>query len=430
MRKGYYIVSDEQILLHKQLNSLPKVESFLSSVQRSSMRTKVSYETGLTHFHSFLMKEHDHTIDSIIQPLLDNKFNVYNLLEEFITYMITKVPSASPATLKSYMTAIRSYLAYYDIDVIPSKFKRKVRMPRVSIEDKEALDVNDIRNILINCNNRRLKTFILVLASGGMRVGEAIGIRLTDIDFSTHPTKVHIRKEFSKTRVARDIYISDEATKFVKDWIKWKYKKVNGRSEDAEDLIFQVLKKVIKPKNLYVKIVRDFQLLLSSMKLDARQEGMIRRKVTLHSFRRFVKTVISNQFSQDYSEWFLGHSKSTYYTIKESEKREIYLTICMKYLTFLDYTTLESTGRNIEAKLEEKDRQIQLMKQHYENEMKETRQITQQRDVEIESKYNKRIEELEKQLSIIAYSLSSLTPNSRDEIAKQLFQNGIYRLKK
>lgn len=97
------------------------------------------------------------------------------------------------------------------------------------------------------------------------------------------------------------------------------------------------------------------------MKLDARQEGMIRRKVTPHSFRRFVKTVISNQVNQDYSEWFLGYNKSTYYTIKESEKREIYLTKCMKYLTFLDYTTLESTGKKIEAKLEEKERQIEAL---------------------------------------------------------------------
>jgi hypothetical protein len=63
------------------------------------------------------------------------------------------------------------------------------------------------------------------------------------------------------------------------------------------------------------------------------------------------KGVISNQVNQDYSEWFLGHSKSPYYTIKEQERREIYTTKCMKYLTFLDYTTLEATGKNIEAKL-------------------------------------------------------------------------------
>ena len=36
----------------------------------------------------------------------------------------------------------------------------------------------------------------------------------------------------------------------------------------------------------------------------------------------------------------------------------------MKYLTFLDYSTLETTGKNIESKLLEKDKEIQLLKQH------------------------------------------------------------------
>ena len=35
----------------------------------------------------------------------------------------------------------------------------------------------------------------------------------------------------------------------------------------------------------------------------------------------------------------------------------------MPYLTFLDYTTLESTGKNIEAKLEEKDRELAYLRE-------------------------------------------------------------------
>jgi hypothetical protein len=41
----------------------------------------------------------------------------------------------------------------------------------------------------------------------------------------------------------------------------------------------------------------------------------------------------------------------------------------MKYLTFLDFTILEATGKNIEAKLTEKDIQMQAMKEKYEHEM-------------------------------------------------------------
>jgi integrase len=122
------------------------------------------------------------------------------------------------------MAGLSLYLVYYDIDVVPSKFKRKVRMPKAYREDEEALDVRDIRNVLLVCNNRRLKTYILVLASGGFRAVEALAIRHKDIDFSASPTKIHVRKEYSKTRVSRDVCISDEATKFLKDWISWKYK--------------------------------------------------------------------------------------------------------------------------------------------------------------------------------------------------------------
>lgn len=95
------------------------------------------------------------------------------------------------------MTAVRSYFAYHDIDVVPSKFKRKVKMPKAYREDEEALDVQDIRNLLLVCNNRRLKAYILLLASGGFRAIEALAIILKDIDLSLSPMKVHVRKEYA-----------------------------------------------------------------------------------------------------------------------------------------------------------------------------------------------------------------------------------------
>ena len=41
----------------------------------------------------------------------------------------------------------------------------------------------------------------------------------------------------------------------------------------------------------------------------------------------------------------------------------------MKYLTFLDYSTLEATGKNIESKLEGKDKQIKSMKAKYDEDI-------------------------------------------------------------
>ena len=99
--------------------------------------------------------------------------------------------------------------------------------------------------------------------------------------------------------------------------------------------------------------------------MDNRKEFGIqkRKKITLYSLRRHAKTVISDQAGQDYSEWFIGHAKSPYWGKKEEARREIYQTKIMNYLTFLDYGTLETTGKNIEKQLVEKDKQIENLKE-------------------------------------------------------------------
>ena len=228
---------------------------------------------------------------------------------------------------------------------------------------------------MLSCNNRRLKAYLLVLASGGTRAVEALAIRIKDIDFSISPTKIHIRKEYTKTKCARDIYISGEATQYLKQWIDWKYrdKGENTKKISPDDLVFSIysIKNEPNPNHLYVKIITEFEKLLQVAGLDERKEEGVykRRKVTLHSFRRFVKTVISDQVNQDYSEWFLGHNKSPYYTKKEPDRREIYASRCMKYMTFLDYTTLEATGKNIEAKLSEKDKEINTLREKYDTDI-------------------------------------------------------------
>lgn len=346
---------------------LPKIVAFLNSVERNSISSKKAYSNGLLHMENFVLRNYpEYNTETILKPLLKNKINVYEFLDNFVAYLMETRQGIAPKSVALYVTALRSYFAYNDIDVIPSKFRRKVRMPKVYREDEEPLDASDIRKLLLSCNNRRLKTLILVLASGGMRVGEALAIRNKDLDFTVSPTRVHIRKEYSKTRVARDIYISEEATHYLRQWLDWKYKNPDRERIFAqEDLVFTVYQGN-NPHSRYMKIWHEFERLLGIVQMDEKKDGGIirRNKFTLHSFRRFVKTVTSNQVGQDYSEWFLGHSKSPYWTLKEKDRRDIYSTKCMKYLTFLDYSTLEASGRSIETKLLEKDKEIGLLKQH------------------------------------------------------------------
>jgi len=154
-----------------------------------------------------------------------------------------------------------------------------------------------------------------------MRATERLAIRLMVVDFSDSPSKVHIRREYAKTKVPRDIYMSEEATQYLKQWLDWKYqdRKIKGstikRQALGHDLVFTVYN-ANDPNSLYVKVLNEFERLLNVAGMDQRKDSGVqqRRKVTLHSMRRFVKTVVSDQVNQDYSEWFIGHNKSPYYS--------------------------------------------------------------------------------------------------------------------
>ena len=108
--------------------------------------------------------------------------------------------------------------------------------------------------------------------------------------------------------------------------------------------------------NFYTTLVLQFEKTLDRNGMGSREEGIktrrIRRKITLHSFRRFVKTTISDLGYADYSEWFIGHSGSTYWRKKDNEKAEIFQKI-EPYLTFLNIQQLNRQGADLDTKVEE-----------------------------------------------------------------------------
>lgn len=362
--------------IHRRIERMPKVQKFLSSKRRSAINTVIGYKTSLAYFQQFLTDEYDDiTLETIIELLISRKYDVYDLLDQFVNYLQTI--KISQLSVHQYLTGIKSYLIYNDIDIVNSKFKRRVTIPKSVQEEEQAIDQDDIRNILLKCNNRRLKSYLLVLASSGVRAKEACAIRLRDLDFQSNPTRLHVRGEYTKTKASRDIYISNEATRELKDWIDFKFKinidqHKNITGPMGEQLVFQGHKTSSNNLNLiYQKLRAPFQSVLRSAGLDGKKESSRRGLITFHSFRRFVKTTISNsQAGSDYSEWFLGHRKNSYYVNKPEVRAQIYANKCMQHLTFLDYAVLKATGRNIEARVEQVEKEKQITNQKHEEEIK------------------------------------------------------------
>jgi hypothetical protein len=141
------------------------------------------------------------------------------------------------------------------------------------------------------------------------------------------------------------------------------------RTPEKKDfvLVFAVSqdKKRPNPGYLYDDLGISFGKTLDRMNRGDREEGSNgrRREITLHSFRRFVKTTISDLGYSDYSEWFFGHSGSTYWRKKESEKAELFKKI-EPYLTFLNIHQLERQGADIQTKVEELEELNQSLRNH------------------------------------------------------------------
>jgi integrase len=232
----------------------------------------------------------------------------------------------------------------------------------------------------------------MLLASTGLRATEALSIRLKDLDFESYQqAKVTIRGEYTKTKVDRYVFLTKEVQNQIKNWLEYKYRKrrVCGRDKNTgkltdeyripeknfDDLIFSVYTNNnsavrnknknknrlprSRPHNNYYYMVDLFAKTLDRIGMGSREESNERRrKITLHSMRRFVKTTISDLGYSDYSEWFIGHSGSTYWRKKDNEKAEIFKKI-EPYLTFLNVPQLERQGADFQTKIEE----LQLINQ-------------------------------------------------------------------
>lgn len=331
-----------------------RVNTFLNSIGRNSKNSKRAYGAGLTHFAEFLRHEQQ-TADTIITLLSKGKINVYELLDQFVSYLSQQ--NITVTSIHLYMASVKSFLEYFDADIVPSKFRRRVKMPKSYADPEEPLSLSDIRDLLEFCNNTRLTCYLLVLVSSGLRPMEAASLRLKDVDFSINPTRINIRKETTKTKRGRQVYISDEATTHLKKLLQFRKNEMQ-----PDTLIFSIRKDGKSPITIYYKMLLLFERLQAISDKDQRKENSKRHKITLHSFRRTAYSIINEQTNTEYANWFLGHHHSVYWTHTEKERRNIYRTKCMPFLTIYQ----ETRDNTIEDALKEKNTEIQFLRRQIE----------------------------------------------------------------
>ena len=333
-----------------------------------NQNTADTYSKRLRNFEQFILKKYNENLDSIVSKLTQRVLDPYEILTSYCIDLQTR--NISNLTIKHRIVTAKNFLEYNDVEIIPRKFSLKVRLPRTVKKNIEALSKEEVIDILNVCSDIRLKTFVMFLASTGCRAGEAASIRFIDLDFSSQPSKVYIRGEHTKTKTDRVVFLTDELVQQLKSWIEFKYRtrricsqnKESGKyfsenrtpQRNDDDLIFTSRKyDSAEPKHVYMDLCHHFEKTLDRMGKGAREHGNKgRRKITFHSFRRFVKTTISDLGYQDFSEFMIGHAGSTYWRKKDSEKGDLFKKV-EPYLTYLNGHSLERQSADIQSKIEE-----------------------------------------------------------------------------
>jgi integrase len=355
------------------------VASYIRNVSTMSKSTAYQYSSRLKDFEDFIKSEYNArlSVDTLLQIKKGNQ-DPYNLLNSYAAYL--KMCNISTLTLKQRIVTVKNFFEYCDIDISPRRFKLKVKLPKIIRKKKEALSKEEIIEILNVCDNIRLRTYVLLLAATGMRAVEALSIRIKDIDFDSNPARLFVRGEYTKTKVDRTIFLTEEVTRQLKSLLNYKHRtrrvcyqdKQNGKTitefrtptKGDTDLVFAVYqdKRMPNPDSLYDDLSGSFGETLDRSGKGNKEDGnQRRRQITLHSLRRFVKTTISDLGYIDFSEWFIGHSGSAYWTKKDSEKAEIFRKI-EPYLTFLNIPQLERQGADMQTKVEELEQLNQAMR--------------------------------------------------------------------
>ena len=283
-------------------------EQFISTY--TSNATIQTYRTATKTFFKYIYSE-----KAQLEESADRYFAEGRNYETDVKGYFAFIKDRPPKTVQAYMSILRTFLEENNVELPRVLWKRLARRKRGSRAITEDIVPSNaqLRQILSHMRIKG-KSLYLTLSSSGMRIGEALQLRLDDVDLDASPTQIHIRAEYTKSGNRRIAFISDEATEALREWLKvreaW-LKQAVAKSQPRPHY-----KKEFKGKSLDDKRIFPFESntayaiwhnALDKTKLNAMDETTKRRKIHPHVLRKFFRTRLGTIIPIDIVEALMGH---------------------------------------------------------------------------------------------------------------------------
>jgi integrase len=356
------------------------IRKYLSRKATASLTSSKTYATHLAAFAFYIYKEQKgQQVDAFIDSIKAGQRDPYDILAEFASFLresrTGRYALGANHIIQMVKTA-RKCLRMSGVNINNEDFREFVSLPKKVRKQKTAIDKLAMSRLLNSCKDVQLSTVVLFHAVLGPRPIEAFAVRNMDLNLESEVPKVTFRAEYSKIRVERTRYLTKELAGQLKLWLKYKYRKHRVCTKDGTmitvypepkptDLVFAPWhideSKNPEPRYLYTTMRQKFAELADTLEAGWENDNR-RRKVTLYSLRRLVKTTISDLGYGDFSEYWIGHLGSTYYNKPEKERVELFRKI-EPHLTYMDVGSMQEKTSDMQSELDAKDAQLRQVQE-------------------------------------------------------------------
>ena len=222
-----------------------------------------------------------------------------------------------PKTAHIRIVAVKEFLSSNGIELDTRSLKdiRRLKPKGGKRTDFEYIDKKILGEILHHVDARG-KAFILVLASSGVRLGEALALSWTDIKvpdrtkYSDKPASLYVRT--SKTGQSRTTYITRECEAALEEWKKVYSDYREFATKRSENLKTPSREKKRRDDNVFPFTRTSVYLMWDSALKKAghfnRDAGTKRLQMNLHRLRNFFSVQVAGAAGTQVSELLLGHS--------------------------------------------------------------------------------------------------------------------------
>jgi len=352
-----------QNISYKQID--PKIDQYLERIYRisKSFSSKRSYLVSLNKFQKFLTTKNK-DLSQILYELKDKQHDPIVLLDEFYTFMSQQ--NLKSSTIAGYLSVAKDFLNFHEMHIYTEDLKQKFRTPKREVFYEEGL-TKGILNRLLHNSSPKLQVAILIACSSGIRIGEMVQLRLSDIDFTTNPTTIRIRRETTKTRETRFTHITTEVSKTLSDYITqnlagmknsdpYLFMKYDG---EYGDIYYH--KSMLSAKITLMNKLRRTIRTIPELAMKNENGGF---RIHFHAFRKWFKTQVTNAQQSDYAEALMGHKslKLVYYKQSIEERQKMYKKL-EPNLTISDFTKVEKTMEEMQSQIDSLTIELEKVKQ-------------------------------------------------------------------